>query len=98
MPTPLSNESKDDYIKRCMKYSDMQKYSQDQRLAICYDMWRSSSYPMGGTVDGRKGDHILLAPPFITTQNELHEIASRLRTAIDQVIAEVQPLEAAVHG
>jgi len=56
------------------------------------------SYPMGGTVDGRKGDHILLAPPFITTQNELHEIASRLRTAIDQVIAEVQPLEAAVHG
>jgi len=49
-------------------------------------------------VDGRKGDHILLAPPFITTHNELHEIASRLRTAIDQVIAEVQPLEAAVHG
>jgi adenosylmethionine-8-amino-7-oxononanoate aminotransferase len=50
-------------------------------------------YPMGGTVDGRKGDHVLLAPPFITTQNELHEIASRLRVAIDQVISEVQPLE-----
>ena len=46
-------------------------------------------YPMGGTVDGRKGDHVLLAPPFIATQNELHEIAARLRTAIDQVISEV---------
>jgi adenosylmethionine-8-amino-7-oxononanoate aminotransferase len=44
---------------------------------------------MGGTVDGRKGDHVLLAPPFIATQNELHEIAARLRTAIDQVISEV---------
>jgi adenosylmethionine-8-amino-7-oxononanoate aminotransferase len=54
-------------------------------------------YPMGGTVDGRKGDHVLLAPPFISTQNELHEIAARLRTAIDQVISEVQPLETVAH-
>ena len=23
-------------------------------------------YPMGGTADGRSGDHVLLAPPFIT--------------------------------
>ena len=22
-------------------------------------------YPMGGTIDGRAGDHVLLAPPFI---------------------------------
>ncbi|HQD15321.1 MAG TPA: aspartate aminotransferase family protein, partial [Ottowia sp.] len=28
-------------------------------------------YPMGGTVDGRYGDHILLAPPFIATDDEL---------------------------
>ncbi|MEI8401141.1 MAG: aspartate aminotransferase family protein [Alcaligenaceae bacterium] len=55
-------------------------------------------YPMGGTVDGRKGDHVLLAPPFITTQNELHEIAARLRTAIDQVILEVHPSESTVLG
>ena len=25
-------------------------------------------YPMGGTVDGRRGDHVLLAPPFIATR------------------------------
>ncbi|MYM33890.1 aspartate aminotransferase family protein [Duganella sp. FT94W] len=35
-------------------------------------------YPMGGTIDGRRGDHILLAPPFITTEAELAEITSRL--------------------
>ena len=22
-------------------------------------------YPMGGTIDGTQGDHVLLAPPFI---------------------------------
>jgi adenosylmethionine-8-amino-7-oxononanoate aminotransferase len=35
-------------------------------------------YPMGGTIDGRHGDHILLAPPFIATEAELAEITSRL--------------------
>src|SRR6185295_20329595 len=28
-------------------------------------------YPMGGTVDGRKGDHILLAPPYIATSEDI---------------------------
>ena len=31
-------------------------------------------YPMGGTIDGRAGDHVLLAPPFITTPAEIDEI------------------------
>jgi len=35
-------------------------------------------YPMGGTIDGRHGDHILLAPAFIATEAELAEITSRL--------------------
>lgn len=35
-------------------------------------------YPMGGTIDGRHGDHILLAPPFIATEAELADITSRL--------------------
>jgi hypothetical protein len=25
-------------------------------------------YPMGGTVDGQRGDHLLLAPPFIVDE------------------------------
>lgn len=45
-------------------------------------------YPMGGTVDGRYGDHVLLAPPFIATADELALIVSRLATAVDAAIAQ----------
>jgi len=46
-------------------------------------------YPMGGTVDGRYGDHVLLAPPFITSDTELALIAERLREAIDSALKSV---------
>ena len=39
-------------------------------------------YPMGGTIDGRNGDHILLAPPFIATEADLGEIVARLHDAV----------------
>jgi adenosylmethionine-8-amino-7-oxononanoate aminotransferase len=42
-------------------------------------------YPFGGTVDGRLGDHVLLAPPFIATRQDLQEIATRLAASIDAV-------------
>jgi adenosylmethionine-8-amino-7-oxononanoate aminotransferase len=40
-------------------------------------------YPMGGTIDGQRGDHVLLAPPFICTEDDLAEIVRRLAAAID---------------
>jgi adenosylmethionine-8-amino-7-oxononanoate aminotransferase len=40
-------------------------------------------YPMGGTVDGRKGDHILLAPPYIATSGDIDMIVDRLGHAVD---------------
>ena len=43
-------------------------------------------YPMGGTVDGKHGDHVLLAPPFIIEQQEVELIASRLGDAVDAAI------------
>ncbi len=46
-------------------------------------------YPMGGTVDGEWGDHILLAPPFIITESQLDELVSKLSSAIDQAIVQV---------
>ncbi|MDQ6638731.1 MAG: aspartate aminotransferase family protein [Pseudomonadota bacterium] len=46
-------------------------------------------YPSGGTIDGRQGDHVLLAPPFIATRDDLGEIAARLAVSIDAVIREV---------
>jgi adenosylmethionine-8-amino-7-oxononanoate aminotransferase len=44
-------------------------------------------YPMGGTIDGRRGDHVLLAPPFIVTDSELGEIVERLTAAVDAALA-----------
>ncbi len=43
-------------------------------------------YPMSGTVDGRCGDHILLAPPFIASEDELALIVERLAMAINRVM------------
>lgn len=47
-------------------------------------------YPAGGTVDGQRGDHVLLAPPFIATHAELQDISARLAsstTAVMQTLA-----------
>jgi adenosylmethionine-8-amino-7-oxononanoate aminotransferase len=44
-------------------------------------------YPMGGTIDGQRGDHVLLAPPFIVSDSELDQIVERLRGAVDQALA-----------
>jgi adenosylmethionine-8-amino-7-oxononanoate aminotransferase len=43
-------------------------------------------YPMGGTVDGRCGDHILLAPPFIASEDELGQIVRRLTHAVNRAL------------
>lgn len=43
-------------------------------------------YPMGGTIDGRLGDHILLAPPFICTEADISDIVSRLNDTVSQVL------------
>ena len=47
-------------------------------------------YPMGGTIDGRHGDHVLLAPPFISSDAELAEMVSRLRAAVDAALHSVR--------
>lgn len=39
-------------------------------------------YPMGGTVDGRLGDHVMLAPPFICTTDDIVRIADLMVTSI----------------
>jgi adenosylmethionine-8-amino-7-oxononanoate aminotransferase len=43
-------------------------------------------YPMGGTIDGQNGDHVLLAPPFVASEADLVEMVSRLRGAVDAAI------------
>jgi len=44
-------------------------------------------YPMGGTIDGRLGDHVLLAPPYIVTPDEIGELTDKLGQAIDAALA-----------
>ncbi len=44
-------------------------------------------YPMGGTIDGRQGDHVLVAPPFIIGEDELGLAVLRLHGAIDAAVA-----------
>ena len=46
-------------------------------------------YPMGGTIDGRRGDHLLLAPPFIVSETEIEAIVDRLDGALDDALAEI---------
>lgn len=43
-------------------------------------------YPMGGTIDGVQGDHILLAPPFICTESDIHDIVNQLTQTIDAIL------------
>jgi adenosylmethionine-8-amino-7-oxononanoate aminotransferase len=45
-------------------------------------------YPMGGTADGRRGDHVLLAPPFILEDAQVEEIVDKLGRAIDAALPE----------
>jgi len=47
-------------------------------------------YPMGGTIDGRQGDHVLIAPPFICTARQIETIVERLAAAVDAAIASVR--------
>jgi adenosylmethionine-8-amino-7-oxononanoate aminotransferase len=44
-------------------------------------------YPMGGTIDGVRGDHVLLAPPFIVTESDIAEITGRLAEAVEAALA-----------
>jgi adenosylmethionine-8-amino-7-oxononanoate aminotransferase len=43
-------------------------------------------YPMGGTIDGRRGDHVLLAPPFIATEDDIEQIVLRLQRALGRTL------------
>ena len=43
-------------------------------------------YPMGGTIDGEQGDHVLLAPPFTCTVSHLEELVDKLGAAIEEIL------------
>jgi adenosylmethionine-8-amino-7-oxononanoate aminotransferase len=44
-------------------------------------------YPMGGTLDGERGDHVLIAPPYIVTDAQLDELVEKLAHAFDAALS-----------
>jgi len=46
-------------------------------------------YPGGGTIDGVRGDHVLLAPPFIIEEPQVRELVDILGGAIEAALEEV---------
>jgi len=46
-------------------------------------------YPMGGTIDGKQGDHVLLAPPFIFQDKHIDELIGKLDKTLSQVLSNI---------
>ncbi len=46
-------------------------------------------YPMGGTSDGINGDHVLLAPPFISETHHLAELTDKLTASVKSVCSDL---------
>jgi len=47
-------------------------------------------YPAGGTADGVRGDHVLLAPPFIIEDAHIDEIVDKFAQALDAALDAVR--------
>ena len=48
-------------------------------------------YPASGTIDGKHGDHILIAPPFIISEGEIMELTDRCAAAIELAVSSTLP-------
>ena len=46
-------------------------------------------YPGGATADGARGDHVLLAPPYIISDEQLDELVEKLGGAIDKAFTDI---------
>jgi adenosylmethionine-8-amino-7-oxononanoate aminotransferase len=46
-----------------------------------------ATYPMGGTIDGIQGDHVIVAPPYISTAADIDTIVDCLGAAVDAAVA-----------
>jgi adenosylmethionine-8-amino-7-oxononanoate aminotransferase len=70
-------ESKTPFAPECRLHAAIKTQAMENGLMV---------YPMGGTIDGRLGDHVLLAPPFIVSDDEVVEIVDKLKIAVDAAI------------
>ena len=47
------------------------------------------AYPMPGTIDGKRGNHMILAPPYIVTDADIETIVDRLGDSVDAALAKL---------
>jgi adenosylmethionine-8-amino-7-oxononanoate aminotransferase len=59
----------------------LRTYARVKRAALAAGLL---CYPMGGTIDGTRGDHVILAPPYTITENELDLVVERLAGALGE--------------
>ncbi len=71
-------ETKDPFDPKLKLHAKIKAAAMEEGL-ICY--------PMGGTIDGARGDHVLLAPPFILTPDQVGELTDKLGRAVDRALA-----------
>ena len=46
-------------------------------------------YPMNGTIDGKRGDHVIISPPYIARPADIDAIVQRLGDAVDDVVRQL---------
>jgi adenosylmethionine-8-amino-7-oxononanoate aminotransferase len=67
--------------------SELKMHARVKREAMAHGLM---VYPMGGTVDGERGDHIVIAPPFIIDAAGIDTIVERLGEAVDTATAQTE--------
>ena len=56
-------------------------------------------YPVSGSIDWVRGDHLMVAPPFVITEKEIDDVVDVLREAVNAgTINEAVLLESSVFG
>jgi len=63
------------------------KLKMNERVKMAAFQHGLAIYPMSGTIDGARGDHICIAPPFIATPADIDAIVARLGDAVDDAVA-----------
>ena len=75
-----NRETKEPFSPELMMFDRIRRHAMEVGL-ICY--------PAGGTLDGTRGDVVILAPPYIASDDELEEIIAKfdrtLRSAVEDV-------------
>lgn len=60
------------------------------RLLAMQEPFNISLYPGSGTVDGRRGDHVLLGPAYTVTEDEIRYIVDTTAAVIEEFFRDLK--------